>query len=51
MDFAGSSWRHIPAFSRYVVGPKTALNGIISCYLKMLRHVKFLGVMLARYVQ
>jgi hypothetical protein len=51
MRFAVSSWRHIPVFSRYVVALKTALNSIISFYLKMLRHVKVLGVMLARYVQ
>ena len=36
---------------RYVVAIKTTLNSIISYYLKMLRHVKVLRVMLARYVQ
>jgi hypothetical protein len=51
MGFAVSSWRHIPAFYRYVVEPKTAHSSIISFYLKMLRYVKDLGVMLARYVQ
>ena len=51
MGFAVSSWRHIPAFSRYVVEPKTVPGSIISFYLKMLRDVKVLRVNLAHYMQ